>query len=242
MVQNVLFRYGSQLQDQEGQRVTFNSPETIAGLRWLKETYTDQKWAKALPPGLLSWTDPSNNEAFLAGTIAITDNAGTMYAKAVLDKVPHAKQIAFIPRPKRIKDGVRLDSLAGSRHHVIKGTKNKAAVYDLVRHLNSEPVQKQIWQISLGYAVPPFTKGWDDPLIQNDAVAKAAQAIAFNPNPFSGYRWPGPPSAAIDTVVNGTYHTDMIGEAIQGKSAEDVAKDYHNRFVQIWKDNGFKGA
>ena len=105
MVQQVLFRYGMTLQDKDGQRITFNSPEAIAGLKWLKETYSDQKWAKMLPPGVNSWTDPSNNEAFLAGTIGITDNAGTMYAKAVLDKVPFADQIQFIKRPKRVSDG-----------------------------------------------------------------------------------------------------------------------------------------
>ena len=99
MVQNVIFRHGGHLQDETGQKVTFNSPETIAGLEWLKETYTAEEYAPMLPPGVLSWIDTSNNEAFLAGQIAITQNAGTMYAKAELDQVPFAEQIVYVPVP-----------------------------------------------------------------------------------------------------------------------------------------------
>ena len=62
----------------------------IAGLEYLKEIYTDPKYAKILPTGVNSWTDPSNNEAYLAGKIFFTNNAGTMFAKAVFDKNPVA--------------------------------------------------------------------------------------------------------------------------------------------------------
>ena len=43
-----------------------------------------------LPPGVLAWGDISNNEAYLGGIVAYTQNAGTVYAKAVLDENPVA--------------------------------------------------------------------------------------------------------------------------------------------------------
>lgn len=242
MVQQPLMRFGSQLQDESGQKITFNSPETVAGLKWLKETYSDPKWAKMLPPGVNSWTDPSNNEAFLAGTIAITDNAGTMYAKAVLDKVPFAKDILFIPRPKRNSDGKYLDSLAGARLHAITGTKNKAASYDLFRHLLSDGVQNKLLEISPGYVLPPYKNNWQNPLVQNDRNAKAAFPLAYPTDRFTGLRSPGPSSAAVDAIAGGNYFTDMMAEILQGKSAEDVAKNYQDRFIQIFKDFGLKGS
>ena len=49
--------------------------------------------SQMLPPGVNAWNDISNNEAFLAGTLGITQNAGTMLAKAYFDKVPHAESI-----------------------------------------------------------------------------------------------------------------------------------------------------
>lgn len=241
-VQQPLLRYGSQLQDASGQKITFNSPETIAGLTWLKETYTDPKWAKMLPPGINSWTDLSNNEAFLAGTIAITDNAGTMYAKAVVDKVPFAKDILAIPRPKRVSDGKYLDSLAGARLHTITGTKNKDASYDLFRHLLSDGVQNKLLEISPGYVLPPYKNGWKNPLVQNDANAKAAEPLAYPTDRFTGLRYPGPSSAAVDAIGGGNYYTDMMAEVLQGKTPEEVAKNYHDRFIQIFKDFGLKGS
>ncbi|MGN6674398.1 MAG: ABC transporter substrate-binding protein [Thermomicrobiales bacterium] len=241
MVSQVLMRYGSQLQDKAGQVVTLNSKETIAGLQFLKETYSDSKWAKMLPPGVNSWTDTSNNEAFLAGQISFTDNAGTMYAKAQLDKVPFAKDITYLNRPKRVSDGVRLDNLGGTKFYVLKGTKNKDATYDLIRHLLTLPVQQRIWTISLGYACPAYEKGWDDPIIQNDKNAKRAKDVAYANKDFNGLAWPGPDTAATDAVGGGTYYTDMMADVLGGKAIDQVAADYTKKIVQVYKDFGFKG-
>jgi multiple sugar transport system substrate-binding protein len=241
-VQQPLLRFGSQLQDQSGELIRFNSPETIAGFRWLKETYGDPKWERMRPAGLLSWTDPSNNEAFLAGTIGVTDNAGTMYAKAVFDKVPHAGDVLFIPRPRRNSDGRYLDSMGGTKLYVIKGSRNRAASADLFRHLISEPVVKQLLVTSPGYVLPAYKNLWKDPVVQNDRNARAAEPIAYPENYFSGYREPGPASAAVDAITSGTFFTDAMAEVLQGKAIEAVAQDFHNRFVQIFRDFGKKGA
>src|SRR5207249_8948434 len=39
-------------------KVTFNSPETIAAYEWLRVLYGTDKYAKALPTGVNAWTDP----------------------------------------------------------------------------------------------------------------------------------------------------------------------------------------
>jgi multiple sugar transport system substrate-binding protein len=231
------------VQDAKGEIITFNSPGSVAALNWLKETYTDAKWAKMLPPGVGSWNDLSNNEAFLAGTILITDNAGTMYAKAVFDKVPHANQILFTQRPARISDNKRLEFLSGERFYVIKNTKNKEAAYDMIRHMTSDPVQQQVWKISTGYALPAYKNGWSHDIITSNENSRAAQPIAYPADTsWTGLRYPGPSSPALDAIGGGNYFTDMMAEVIQGKKAEDVVKDYHGKFVQIFKEFGLKGA
>ena len=58
--------------------------------------YMDKKWAPMLPPGVLAWSDSSNNEAYLAGKLAYTQNGGTVYGKAILDKNP-IKDITALP-------------------------------------------------------------------------------------------------------------------------------------------------
>lgn len=240
-VQNTLYDFGSTLQDETGEIITFNSPESVAALTWLKDTFTSDQWAAMLPPGIISWTDTSNNEAFLAGTLATTQNAGTMYAKAVLEKVPFANDIAWMPYPQRNTDNAYIDLMGGTKFHVIKDTKNKDATYDLIRHLLTQPVQERIWTISQSYALPAYKNGWAHDLIQSVDNSKRIEPVVWNDAGFTGLRWPGPYSAAIDSVNGGNDHTDMVAEVLQGRDIEEVVADYHQRWVQLWQDFGLKG-
>src|SRR3569623_2512272 len=72
---SVVQAFGGHYTDKTGQKVEFNSPETVAAFKWLAETYDRKgKYAAMLPPGVEAWTDTSNNEAFLAGNIGYTHN------------------------------------------------------------------------------------------------------------------------------------------------------------------------
>ncbi len=242
LVQNVIFRFGGHLQDETGQLVTFNSPETVAGFNWIKETYTDPRFQPMLPPGVLSWTDPNNNEAFLAGQIALTQNAGTMYAKAVLDQVPFANEIVFAPYPKRNTDGASLDFLSGGgKFYAITGAKNREAVNDVARHFHTLPVVERIWTISRGYALPAFRSGWDNPIITSDPNSVAGKEIALTDTDFNGLPWPGEDNAAVASIASGVAYTDMVAEILQGAPTEEVVANYHDQFVQIYQDFGLQG-
>ena len=242
LVQGVIFRYGGTLQDETGQLVTFNSPETVAALNWLKETYTDPRFASMLPPGVLSWTDPNNNESFLAGQSVITQNAGTMYAKAQLDQVPFADDIAFVRNPVRNSDGARLDFLSGGmKFFAITGAPNRAAIEDVIRHFHTLPVVETVWTISRGYALPAFRSGFDNPIITSDPNSVVGKEIALTETEFNGLPWPGEDNAAVASIASGVYYTDMMAEIMQGRSTEEVVADYHSQFVQIYQDFGFQG-
>ncbi len=241
LVQAVLFHFGSTLQDETGDLVTFNSPESVAALEWIADTYSNEQWKPMLPTGWEAWTDTGNNEAFLAGILALTQNAGTMYAKAVLDGVPFAGDIRYMPNALRISDQQPVDQLGGVLLHIIEGTKNEEAVHDLIRHLLSEGVQQRIWSISLAYAVPAYLNGWDDPIIADNANANASRSATWDNETFTGLRWPGPPSVAVDAVGGGFDQVDMVAEVLQGKSAQEVVEDYQSRWVTLWQDYGLPG-
>lgn len=242
LVQNVIFRHGGHLQDETGDIVTFNSPETVAALEWLAETYTAPEFADMLPPGVLSWTDPSNNEAFLASQTAITSNAGTVLAKAILDDVPFVETIVYLPNPRRISDNERLDFLStGMKFYLITDAPNPEAVADLTRHFLTLPVQEEIWRISASYALPAYQTGWDSPIITENENSVRAREIALTETDFTGLRWPGPENEAVGSIGAGVFFTDMVAEVLQGRSAAEVAEDYHNQFVQIYQDFGLPG-
>ena len=102
-------------------------------------------------------------------------------------------------------------------------------------------MQQRIWTISRAYAVPAYRNGWADPIITGNANAARAETATWDNVEFTGLRWPGPNSVAVDAVAGGFDQVDMVSEVLQGRPAADVVADYHSRWVQIWQDYGLPG-
>ena len=240
---------GGQLTDETGQVVVLNKDPYrkggILGLTFLKEIYTDPKYAKMLPPGVNAWTDPSNNEAYLAGKIAFTSNAGTMFAKAIFDKNPVADDTVFIPRPKGLGEQARtLQGADTMRFFVMKGTKNREAAEQLIHSLLAPDIQREIWKTSTGYAYPAYQWGWDEKMLNEGYAAKVTPAwkiTANDPSAYIGGMYPGPPNPWIASLESSNFWTDMFGEVLGGKSPEDALKSAHDKAVRVAKEFGFKG-
>ena len=99
VVWDLVQAFGGALTDATGQVVTLDTPQTVEGVRWLADVFRAPDNRGLTPQGINSWNDTSNNEAYLAGTIAMASNAGTLYAKAVLDKNPVAEGTTLIQKP-----------------------------------------------------------------------------------------------------------------------------------------------
>jgi multiple sugar transport system substrate-binding protein len=241
VVRNAMHQWGGTLTDETGQLVKLNSPETVAGMKWLAEVYMDKKWEKMLPQGVNSWTDPTNNEAFLSGTIAFTSNAGTMYAKGVFDKVPFADQIRSIPMPLG-GSKKRLEGVGTANFWLFKGVQNRDAAWNMIDHMMKPEQQRPLWKASTGYVVPPYKKLWDDPIVRGDENNRRQEVIAWNEPAFRGLSHPGPLTPAADAVGTANIFTDMMGLILRGTSVEEAVKEAHQRSVQIYKEFGLKGA
>ena len=83
----VLWAFGGRLAD-ESTAVAINSKETIAALEYAKELY------ETFVSGTVSWLDPSNNKAFLAGDIGLTLNGISIYYAAKNSADPNMQAIA----------------------------------------------------------------------------------------------------------------------------------------------------
>ena len=117
--------FGGHFTDETGQIVQFNSPETVAAFEWLKETYDrNGKYAAMLPPGVESWTDTSNNEAFLAGQIGYTHNAFSVYAQSKRDNNPVYANIVLLPAPQANNGDSRDGGNVGGWLTIFKGAPN----------------------------------------------------------------------------------------------------------------------
>lgn len=83
----VVWAHGGKMVNEKDQ-VVINSPETIAALDYAKQLY------ETFIPGTLSWQDPNNNKAFLAGEIGLTSNGISIYYAAKTSPDPNLKAMA----------------------------------------------------------------------------------------------------------------------------------------------------
>jgi multiple sugar transport system substrate-binding protein len=83
----LMWAFGGRLADENGE-LALNSKETIAALEYAKELY------QTFAPGTLSWLDPSNNKAFLAGEISLTMNGISIYYTAKTSADPNLRAMA----------------------------------------------------------------------------------------------------------------------------------------------------
>ena len=251
IVRAICMMWGAQLTDATGQVVVLNTEPNrtyaVAALDWLKETYTDPKWAKMLPPGVNAWVDTGNNEAYLAGRLPFTSNAGTMYAKAFVDKNPVADDSFLVDPPKGLGPGGRVLRNPGdpTRWYVMKGAKNREAGEQLIRYMLTPEVQRELFKISPGYVYPAYEWGWDQPEIRDSPYARrvtdAWRKVALDPDGFTQGEWPGPPTAHMAAVEGANFWTDMMGEVLNGKLSGDAVAAAHGRAVRVFKELGAKG-
>ena len=237
-IMNVLQSFGGSITDESGLKVIFDSPETLAAVEWLTETYTSDKYKPMLPPGVESWTDVSNNEAYLAGTIALTQNAFSVYAKAKADGNPVFENTAVLHAGVG-PIGYPLESAANGWFTIFKGTQNRAAAEEVILHMLSPEIFTPMVQLGGGLFLPAYRDLWTDDLAGTDENFKVIEEIVFNPVIYNGNSHPAEPSAAIDAVIAASIPSQMMSNITTGRmNPEQAVKDAHQKIVDIFEEGG----
>lgn len=242
MVNRVLNGLGAFWTDETGQYVTIDSPEAVAAVEWLVDTYTNPQWERMLPPGVLIWTDPTNNESYLGGKVAYTQNAGTVYANTVVNSNPVAPLTIYdVP-----KGGPVLESFSGLNSMnwlKIREGKNPGPADEMLRHLFSEEILHQVYAAAPSYAVPAYANMWDWEEITNYEVSVALKPVALDPAAWTGLGYPGPISGQMGAVNNSNVHTDMVAAVLTGQAtAAEAVAQAAERSVQIFQEFGAPGV
>jgi multiple sugar transport system substrate-binding protein len=240
LVQDTLMAWGSRLTEETGQLVKLNSPATVEAVTWLTDIYMNAKWKNMLPPGVNSWTDPSNNEAWLANHIAYTSNAGTLYGQTVQQNKPFAKD-SLLLRVPGLNGKPGLQGAGGSAFWTYKGTKNKEATYDLIKYLLDPVSQKALCLTTPGYVAPAYKNLWSDADIRKDQNIVRFEPIAWDEAAYNGIAFPGPNTAAASAVADANIYTKLTAAVLNGKKPEDAVKEAHANAIKVYKDFGAKG-
>jgi multiple sugar transport system substrate-binding protein len=160
---SILWSHGASDVAADGKTVTINSPETRAALEYMQRLFS------VMPADVLSYDDAANNRAFLAGTIAATNNASTIWATArnqakvvVLGQDADGKDITK-PLHELTDHFVYPAGPAGQITYaefmssaIFSYSPNKDAAKALLTYLN-EVDQYEPWAIpNLGFVFPPL--------------------------------------------------------------------------------------
>jgi multiple sugar transport system substrate-binding protein len=225
----LLWGHGATVVDKDN-RVTLDSPETVAALEYAKELYT------TFPPGTLSWLDPSNNKAFLSGEIGLTHNGISLYyaaknskeeaLRAVAEDMYHARPpVGPIGRPTELSPVITA--------FVFKHTKypNAAKAY-LMHMFETEPYTK--WQEAcIGYWQPTL-KVYDNLSFWTDDPKLTPFRDICKNMLYVGY--PGKLGQASASVASDYIVVQMFAAACSGQaSPKDAAAQAAKRAERYYR-------
>jgi len=232
--------FGGHFTDETGQIVQFNTPETVAAYEWLAETYDrNGKYAAMLPPGVESWNDTGNNEAFLAGSISYTHNAFSVYANAKRNNNPVFPNIALLEAPTGNDGSSRNGGNVGGWLTIFKNAPNKDLAKQLALELINPDNFNKMASIAGGLFMPAYENLWTPELLAADpnyAIIKKQVSVA---EPFLGETWPAQPAPQFGAIRATGLVEQSVGNAIAKRMtpAEAVA-DAHNKIVQLFEEGG----
>ncbi|TWF77186.1 multiple sugar transport system substrate-binding protein [Pseudonocardia hierapolitana] len=244
-IESVINAYGGAIADNTGQRVVFNSPETVEAVSFIGDIYTNPKYEPMLPPGIESWTDTGNNENWLAGIIGLTNNQYSIYA----DSKTKGNPVYGNTHPFNGAIGPALDrplAFGSSNSFVVfKGAKNPDLAKQVAKFMVSGSALLGVAQGAPCLVNPSWEKVWDsDPYYTNGDPAYAAiREQTKTPIPLTtatGYAFPQPPSPGEQAAVAAYLLTDMMQSVVQGTAPAEAVATTHDRMVQIFEQQGYK--
>jgi multiple sugar transport system substrate-binding protein len=228
---HILWDYGGGVWDKDGKPAlgtTFHD-QNLKALQFAVDTITKHK---IQPPGVMGWTDVSNNEAFLAGKLVTTNNGASLYYAMVAKKHELAPKTLLVLTP-----GGPAGSFVGASCYnwgIFQKSKYADLCEDLIRYMEDEEHFSEYMRVSVGQAGPVYKKRTEDPYWKSDPNFTAIMQNIIRSVP-AGY--PGPMTPAAVEVGAQRTLTDMAGRVVTaGLSPEAALKEAHARVEQIYKE------
>ena len=216
----VVWTHGGAMVDEED-NVIINSPETIAALRYAKALYD------TFVPGTLSWLDPSNNKAYLAGEVSGTQNGISIYYVAKNSDDPAVRAIAedlHHARPPVGPIGEPTETALIVNPMIFSHTKYPEAAKAYLLHL-FEQEQYVPWQEAcIGYWQHTLRAYDALPFWTSDETLTPFRDIPKNLKPYFWKGQPGYASAAVlaDYVVVNMFASVCSGDATPQEAAAEA--------------------
>jgi multiple sugar transport system substrate-binding protein len=217
----MLWAFGGKTVDEHG-TVAINSPQTEQALDYARALYD------SFIPGTISWNDSSNNKAFLAGEIALTNNAVSIYGKALQDKMEMAADIDHAYWPVGpVGQPTEMHLLYPLM--TFKYTKYPNAAKALIAFMMERPQYDALLERSIGYLTQSLKGYASNPVWDKDPKTRPFRDVAARARSI-GYA--GPLGYAAAGVLGDFVLSDMFAEAASGAVTAKVAMQKAEQRIQ----------
>lgn len=212
----LLWSHNAYVVDEAG-KVALDSKETIAALKYATELQ------KTMIPGTLTWNDAGNNQAYLAGQIALTFNGVSIYYVAKTSPDPKLQAIAADTQHQTVPYGLAKrapQSAAPMNAMLFKHSKYPNAAKEYLRFM-MEADQYGPWLSNcIGYWCQSL-KAYGHMKFWTQDPKLLPYAGALDSPYYDGYK--GPITAASGAVVANYTLVDMFASVVTGNATPEAA-------------------
>ena len=192
-----------------------------------------------LPPGIESWGDISNNEAWLAGSVGYTHNAFSLYAQSKREENPIYDSTILLPAARANNGDTRDGGSVLGWLTIFRNAPNIDLAKELALHLLDPANFLPMVQGGGGLFLPAYKNQWTDEVLAIDPNFATLKEIMFNDTAYTGQAYPADPNPAIAGIDAQSILSQMMTNVTTGQmTAEEAVQDAHDKIVQIFEELG----
>ncbi len=156
-VRTVILDFGGELVDENG-NITANSPETLEALEFIASLYEEG----LCPPDTISWDDSGNNAAYLAGTVGLVCNSGSIITSMQNENTELLANTEIIQYPSATQDSVSYTLGGANVFGIFETGANTDVAKDFVSYYFSDTDYYNKMVEAMGAMWQPVINGYDD--------------------------------------------------------------------------------
>lgn len=239
----LMWSYGASEQD-ANEKVTLNSPETVAAVEYMTKLYAD-----AMTPEVFSWNAASNNQGLVAGKLSYVVNSISAWRTAQGTNPDIADDVYFVPALKGPKAALAAQHVLYNwivPKHATAVDAAKEFLLHYTANFASATYNSKLYDFCAWDKLTPSRTAWlkSDPFNAKpaDKLTILSDAVPWSAN--IGH--PGPTSAAIGEVFATFVIPNMFARAVRGEASpqqavEDATKQVDAIYAK-WRAAGLVGG
>lgn len=196
-------------------KVTFNTPAAVEGLKNFKSLITDYK---AMPSGVIVWNDTPTD--FISGKAAmIYHTTGSL--TNILSKATFNVGVGFLPAGSK---GYGAPTGGGNLYVMKKSSPEKqAAAYKFIKFLTQPDILAN-WTTVTGY-VAPTKAAWETETLKKLLVDKPQYGVARDQLQYAAKELTTHEGATVQQILGKAVQSTITGEKDPQKALDDAQKE-----------------